>query len=46
MHWEEKQVEVGCFLGGSADEEGCLMNDFTGRVRLDKRKPPKGENGT
>jgi hypothetical protein len=25
------------------DEEGGLMNDFTGRVRLDERKPPKGE---
>jgi hypothetical protein len=24
-------------------EEGGLMNDFTGRVRLDERKPPKGE---
>uniref|UniRef100_A0A383WJ31 Uncharacterized protein n=1 Tax=Tetradesmus obliquus TaxID=3088 RepID=A0A383WJ31_TETOB len=24
------------------DEEGGLMNDFTGRVRLDERKPPKG----
>jgi intron-binding protein aquarius len=28
------------------DEEGGLMNDFTGRVRLDERKPPKGEEGT
>jgi hypothetical protein len=25
------------------DENGDLMNDFTGRVRLDKRKPPAGE---
>jgi len=25
------------------DEEGGLMNDFTGRVRLEDRKPPKGE---
>lgn len=24
------------------DEEGGLMNDFTGRVRLEDRKPPKG----
>lgn len=28
------------------DEEGGLMNDFTGRVRLEDRKPPKGECGT
>lgn len=27
------------------DEEGGLMNDFTGRVRLEDRKPPKGESG-
>jgi hypothetical protein len=26
------------------DEEGGLMNDFTGRVRLEDRKPPKGEH--
>jgi hypothetical protein len=26
------------------DEEGGLMNDFTGRVRLDERKPPKGKH--
>jgi hypothetical protein len=26
------------------DEEGGLMNDFTGRVRLEDRKPPKGES--
>lgn len=25
------------------DEEGGLMNDFTGRVRFEDRKPPKGE---
>jgi hypothetical protein len=25
------------------DEEAGLMNDFTGRVRLDERRPPKGE---
>jgi intron-binding protein aquarius len=25
------------------DEEGGLMNDFTGRVRIEDRKPPKGE---
>jgi intron-binding protein aquarius len=25
------------------NEEGGLMNDFTGRVRPDERKPPKGE---
>lgn len=25
------------------DEEGGLMNDFTGRVRLEDRKPPKGK---
>jgi hypothetical protein len=24
------------------DEDGGLMNDFTGRVRLEDRKPPKG----
>jgi hypothetical protein len=26
------------------DEEGGLMNDFTGRVRWDERKPPKGKS--
>ncbi len=25
------------------DEDGTLMNDFSGRVRLDERKPPRGE---
>lgn len=27
------------------DEEGGLMNDFTGRVRIEDRKPPKGGLG-
>lgn len=33
----------GCEVIAMCDEEGVLMNDFTGRIKRDEWKPPKGE---
>lgn len=33
----------GCEVIEMRDEEGTLMNDFTGRIKRDEWKPPKGE---
>ncbi|CAL1394512.1 unnamed protein product [Linum trigynum] len=33
----------GCEVIEIRDEEGKLMNDFTGRIKRDEWKPPKGE---
>uniref|UniRef100_A0A7N2M6F9 Intron-binding protein aquarius n=1 Tax=Quercus lobata TaxID=97700 RepID=A0A7N2M6F9_QUELO len=33
----------GCEIIEVRDEEGTLMNDFTGRIKRDEWKPPKGE---
>ncbi|XP_030532350.1 RNA helicase aquarius [Rhodamnia argentea] len=33
----------GCEIIEIRDEEGTLMNDFTGRIKRDEWKPPKGE---
>lgn len=37
------QYVRGCEIIEIRDEEGTLMNDFTGRVKRDEWKPPKGE---
>ncbi|XP_071735864.1 uncharacterized protein [Rutidosis leptorrhynchoides] len=37
------QFVRGCEIIEIRDEEGNLMNDFTGRVKRDEWKPPKGE---
>ncbi|KAI3949343.1 hypothetical protein MKW98_023280 [Papaver atlanticum] len=37
------QFVRGCEVIEIRDEEGGLMNDFTGRIKRDKWKPPKGE---
>ncbi|OVA07623.1 Intron-binding protein [Macleaya cordata] len=37
------QFVRGCEVIEIRDEEGALMNDFTGRVKRDEWKPPKGE---
>ncbi|XP_041989829.1 RNA helicase aquarius-like [Salvia splendens] len=37
------QYVRGCEIIEMRDEEGTLMNDFTGRVKRDEWKPPKGE---
>lgn len=37
------QYVRGCEIIEICDEEGNLMNDFTGRVKRDEWKPPKGE---
>ncbi|GAA0161608.1 RNA helicase [Lithospermum erythrorhizon] len=33
----------GCEIIEVRDEEGTLMNDFTGKIKRDEWKPPKGE---
>lgn len=33
----------GCEIIEMRDEEGTLMNDFTGKIKRDEWKPPKGE---
>ncbi|KAF9611000.1 hypothetical protein IFM89_026306 [Coptis chinensis] len=33
----------GCEVIDMRDEDGTLMNDFTGRIKRDEWKPPKGE---
>jgi intron-binding protein aquarius len=40
------QYVRGCEIIDIRDEEGNLMNDFTGRVKRDEWKPPKGEMRT
>ncbi|KAL0740229.1 hypothetical protein Bca4012_081742 [Brassica carinata] len=40
------QYVRGCEVIDIRDEEGNLMNDFTGRVKRDEWKPPKGEMRT
>ncbi|KAK6933867.1 Intron-binding protein aquarius, N-terminal [Dillenia turbinata] len=37
------QYVRGCEIIEIRDEEGTLMNDFTGRIKHDEWKPPKGE---
>ncbi|XP_057976627.1 uncharacterized protein LOC131163848 [Malania oleifera] len=37
------QYVRGCEVIEIRDEEGALMNDFTGRIKRDEWKPPKGE---
>ncbi|KAL6124939.1 hypothetical protein ACLB2K_077447 [Fragaria x ananassa] len=37
------QYVRGCEIIEVHDEEGTLMNDFTGRIKRDEWKPPKGE---
>ncbi|RWW31965.1 hypothetical protein GW17_00003381 [Ensete ventricosum] len=37
------QYVRGCEVIEMRDEEGVLMNDFTGRIKRDEWKPPKGE---
>ncbi|KAH7528063.1 hypothetical protein FEM48_Zijuj05G0031900 [Ziziphus jujuba var. spinosa] len=37
------QCVRGCEIIEVRDEEGTLMNDFTGRIKRDEWKPPKGE---
>lgn len=37
------QFVRGCEVIEVRDEEGVLMNDFTGRIKRDEWKPPKGE---
>ncbi|KAK4406328.1 RNA helicase aquarius [Sesamum angolense] len=37
------QCVRGCEIIEIRDEEGTLMNDFTGRIKRDEWKPPKGE---
>ncbi|GAB2209722.1 hypothetical protein Drorol1_Dr00026945 [Drosera rotundifolia] len=37
------QYVRGCEVIEIHDEDGTLMNDFTGRVKRDEWKPPKGE---
>ncbi|KAK7856869.1 rna helicase aquarius [Quercus suber] len=37
------QYVRGCEIIEVRDEEGTLMNDFTGRIKRDEWKPPKGE---
>ncbi|RZC64580.1 hypothetical protein C5167_008270 [Papaver somniferum] len=37
------QFVRGCEVIEIRDEEGGLMNDFTGRIKRDEWKPPKGE---
>ncbi|XP_057789998.1 uncharacterized protein LOC131006864 [Salvia miltiorrhiza] len=40
------QYVRGCEIIEIRDEEGTLMNDFTGRIKRDEWKPPKGEMRT
>ncbi|KAK1263373.1 putative RNA helicase SDE3 [Acorus gramineus] len=40
------QYVRGCEIIEIRDEEGVLMNDFTGRIKRDEWKPPKGEMRT
>lgn len=40
------QYVRGCEIIEMRDEEGNLMNDFTGRVKRDEWKPPKGDMRT
>ncbi|KAL5982160.1 hypothetical protein ACLOJK_016229 [Asimina triloba] len=37
------QCVRGCEIIEIRDEEGVLMNDFSGRIKRDEWKPPKGE---
>ncbi|CAH9119908.1 unnamed protein product [Cuscuta epithymum] len=37
------QCVRGCEIVEMRDEEGTLMNDFTGRIKRDEWKPPKGD---
>ncbi|KAJ9685058.1 hypothetical protein PVL29_017189 [Vitis rotundifolia] len=37
------QFVRGCEVIEICDEEGTLMNDFSGRIKRDEWKPPKGE---
>ncbi|KAL3732608.1 hypothetical protein ACJRO7_029278 [Eucalyptus globulus] len=37
------QYVRGCEIIEIRDEDGTLMNDFTGRIKRDEWKPPKGE---
>ncbi|CAI9278954.1 unnamed protein product [Lactuca saligna] len=37
------QFVRGCEIIEMRDEEGNLMNDFTGRIKRDEWKPPKGD---
>ncbi|CAN4106566.1 unnamed protein product [Withania somnifera] len=37
------QYVRGCEIIEMRDEEGILMNDFTGRIKRDEWKPPKGD---
>ncbi|XP_061365445.1 uncharacterized protein LOC133308765 [Gastrolobium bilobum] len=37
------QYVRGCEIIEIRDEEGTLMNDFSGRIKRDEWKPPKGE---
>jgi intron-binding protein aquarius len=37
------QFVRGCEVIEMRDEDGILMNDFTGRIKRDEWKPPKGE---
>lgn len=37
------QFVRGCEIIEVHDEEGVLMNDFTGRIKRDEWKPPKGD---
>ncbi|XP_059651946.1 uncharacterized protein LOC132299398 [Cornus florida] len=37
------QYVRGCEVIEMRDEEGTLMNDFTGRIKRDEWKPPKGD---
>ncbi|OAY64326.1 Intron-binding protein aquarius [Ananas comosus] len=37
------QYVRGCEVIEIRDEEGVLMNDFTGRIKRDEWKPPKGD---
>ncbi|KAL6954955.1 hypothetical protein U1Q18_044167 [Sarracenia purpurea var. burkii] len=40
------QYVRGCEIIEMRDEEGTLMNDFTGKIKRDEWKPPKGEMRT
>ncbi|CAN6306432.1 unnamed protein product [Urochloa humidicola] len=40
------QYVRGCEVIEIRDEEGALMNDFTGRIKREEWKPPKGEMRT
>ncbi|KAL6878408.1 hypothetical protein ACP4OV_012578 [Aristida adscensionis] len=40
------QYVRGCEVIEIRDEEGTLMNDFTGRIKREEWKPPKGETRT